>query len=186
MIVPNKVIEQIFRPVGGLKQTNKAITKGSLITFNYMYWKHDAYPLVFVSKYLPGNKIYGINLHYLTFNYIKNLLRNCNNPSFSYLSIKNDNYVKSAYRSYKWSGVRLIKSLDCTLLLNIMGSIRSFDPAEVEIIRKNVQEQLRQQINPKTYEVNINTNNQVPPKGIVPIAKTIGTIPTVPAQTESE
>jgi hypothetical protein len=186
MVVPNRLIEQIFRPVGGLKQTTKTITKGSLITFNYMYWKNDAYPLVFVSKYLPGNKIYGINLHYLTFNYIKNLLRNCNSPAFSYQTIKNDTYLKSAYRSYKWSGIRLIKSLDCTVLLNIMGTIRSFDPAEVEIIRKNVQDQLSQQINPKTYEVNINTNKQAIPKGIVPIAKTIQTVPTVPTQIESE
>lgn len=186
MAVPSKIIEQIFRPVGGLKQTTKAVTKGSLITFNYMYWKHDAYPLVFVSQYLPGNKIYGINIHYLTFNYIKNLLRNCNSPTFSYQTIKNDTYLKSAYRSYKWSGIRLIKSLDCSVLLNIMGTIRSFDPAEVEIIRKNVQEQLRQQINPKTYEVNLNNNKQTVPEGIVPVAKTIQTVPIVQNQIEKQ
>lgn len=192
MAVNNKLIEQIFKPVNHdvisnpnpRLASNYAIKKGNLVTFNYSFWKKDPYPLVIISQVLPSNKIFGINLHYLTFNYIKKLLKNCGNPLFSYSnSIKGDNYLKDAYRSYKWSGVRQVKVLNCDFLLNIISTIRNSDPAEVQIIRKNVQEQIRQQINPKSYEVNVKTlnNKDTPQMGTVP---TIKTVPVVQNQTE--
>lgn len=177
MIVSNRIIEQFFRPINQ-KAVSQQIKKGSLITFNYSFWKNDAYPLIIVSQILPGNKIWGVNIHYLTFNYIRNLLKNCGNPSFSYQTIKGDNYLKNAYRSYKWLGIRTVKVLDCNTLLNIMGTIRSFDPADAEIVRKNVQQQLRQQINPKINEVNINTSRQ----DVVPTIKTVPTVSNVQTQ----
>lgn len=135
--------------------TNFGLAKGSLVSFNYTFWRNDAYPLVIVSENnMAGGKLCGINLHYLTFPYIRQLLgMSVNNPAFSYKSISEDEYVKKAYRSYKWSGIQRIRMLDHKFLLKVMNMVRSYDPAEVQIIRRQVQEQMRQQINPKADQL---------------------------------
>jgi hypothetical protein len=112
----------------------------------------------------------------LQFKDIQRLLKNAKSPNFSYLSyVKGDTQLRKAYRSYKWAGIRQVKTLNVDFFLNVAGTIRSQDPAEVEIIRKNVQEQINKQINPKAYEINTKTlNKQVePPPGIVPSIKTV-------------
>lgn len=205
MPVSNRIIESLFRPINNDVVTNPnprispnpfPFKKGNLITFNYTFWKHDPYPLLIISPppkqpevVFGVGKLWGLNLHRLTFNDMKSLLNNSKNPSFSYLNnIKNFTNLKGAYRSYKWSGVRQVKVLNYEFLLNVISTIRSFDPAEVQIIRKNVQEQIKQQINPKSYEVNtkqLNTINKEPTQiGVVPTVKTIPTVPTVQNNTE--
>lgn len=159
----NKILNQFFKPVGQeilsnpnpTVFNNSGIKKGGLVSFNYIFWKNDAYPLVIVSENSFANsKLWGINIHYLTFPYIKKLLKlSTNNPSFSYTSISSDAYMKRAFRSYKWQGVRQLKVLNHESLLNIMSMIRSYDPAEVQIIRKQVREQIEKQINPKASEI---------------------------------
>lgn len=133
---------------------NQTIMKGSLCTFNYVFHKpgHDPYPLVIVTDvaFGPRQDVRGVNLHYLTFPYVKRLLQpNCNNPNFSYGNIKGDEYIVSAFRQYKRNGIRQIKKLDCAFLLNVLASVRSFDPNEVEAIRKSVREQIRRLTNPQ-------------------------------------
>lgn len=126
----------------------KAIGKGSLIYFNYLFWIHDPYPLVIVTD-VYGQYIRGVNLHYLTFPYIKRILQpqlntsNCDNKNFSYYNIKDTQYIVNAFRTYKRSGIRSIKALDCAFILNIMGSVRGMDPQEVENIRLAIQQQMR-------------------------------------------
>jgi hypothetical protein len=190
----NNLVEQIFRPVGPdvLRTPNPnskidggfPFKKGNLITFNYTFWKHDPYPLVVISP-PPKNPtitfgighLWGVNIHLLTFFDIKQLLRSSKNPNFSYVNyVKGNNAIKRAYRSYKWSGIRQVKTLNYEFFLNIVGTIRNQDPADVEIVRKNVQEQIQQQINPKPYEINVSTLNNNDGIKTVPI---VGTVPTV-------
>jgi hypothetical protein len=171
----NKILEQFFRPVGGDVVANpnptvfgnSGVRKGSLVSFNYMFWKNDAYPLVVVSdNALANSKLWGVNLHYLTFPYIKRLLSmSVNNPAFSYTSISGDVYMKKAFRSYKLQGVRQLKVLDHRTLLNIMSMVRSYDPAEVQIIRRQVQEQINRQINPKASQMTNLEGEQTPAGG---------------------
>ena len=126
------------------------LQKGNLITFNYVNWANDPRPLVILTDVSPGMRIRGINLNYLTFNYIKNiLLSNCNNVGFSYSNIKGDAYIVSAFRSYKWQGIQQLRKLDCKFLLSVMSVVRSFDPNEIKMIRQSVREQIQQQISPK-------------------------------------
>lgn len=158
----SEIIRQLFQPVGrnpinpdrGLA-SNYGVVQGSLISFNYIFWRNDSYPLVIVSENdRAAGKLRGINLHYLTFPYIKQLLAmSTNNPSFSYKSISGDEYVKRAYRTYKWSGVRQLKAMDKGFLLKVMSMVRSYDPAEVQIIRRQVREQIMKQINPKADQM---------------------------------
>lgn len=159
----DQILQQFFRPVGNniignpspSVLGNTGIRKGSLVSFNYVFWKHDAYPLVIVSdNALAMGKLWGLNLHYMTFPYIRKLLSlSVNNPAFSYSSISDDDYMKKSFRSYKWSGVRQLKVLNHKFLLNIMGMVRSYDPAEVQIIRRQVREQISRQINPKASQM---------------------------------
>jgi hypothetical protein len=149
----SRILQQFFSPVGRNVSPagGNVVMKGSLISFNYAFWKNDAYPLVVVSESnRDAGKLWGVNVHYLTFPYIRKLLElSTGNPAFSYKSISADGYLSGAYRSYKWNGIRQVKVLDYKFLLNVMTMVRTFDPAEVQIIRRQVQEQMRQQINPK-------------------------------------
>lgn len=96
-----------------------------------------------------SDKISGVNLHYLTFRDIKDIISRAGGMGFSYRSISQSKTFRGSYRSYKKDGVRQMKVLDPSYLLGVMGMVRSYDPAEVEIIRRQVQEQLRQPTNPK-------------------------------------
>jgi hypothetical protein len=109
---------------------------------------NDPYPLIIITDYVQGVRVRGLNLHYLTFPFIKNLLSNsCEDKSFSYRNVKDNTYIVKAFRTYKWQGIRQIKVLDCEFLLKMMGVARSYDPNEVESIRNSVDEQLNQETN---------------------------------------
>jgi hypothetical protein len=123
---------------------NNILSKGDLISFNYIFHKvgHDPSPNVIITD-TSYFYVRGINIHYLTFPYIKNLLQDhCENKSFSYKNIKSNSYLVSSFRQYKKNGMTNIKKMDCKMLLNLMGSIRAVTPNEVEAIRKTINEQI--------------------------------------------
>lgn len=137
---------------GGLQAsaTTSPIAKGSLVTFQYAFHKpgHDPNPLVLITDIWPAY-IRGVNLHYLTPNYIKSLLQsNKDNRMFSYLNIKSNRYITSAFRQYKRQGIRGIRKFDTSFLTSVLSKIRSIDPHEVEAIRRSVREQIFQMMNP--------------------------------------
>jgi hypothetical protein len=142
---------------------NFIAVRGSLVSFNYTFWRHDPYPLIIVVENNPASdKISGINLHRLTFPSIRDLIARTGKMGFSYKSVSDDENFKAAYRSYKRAGIRQMKVLDSKFLLSVMSAVRSYDPAEVQIIRRQVQEQIRQQINPKASQM---TNLNQPQQG---------------------
>jgi hypothetical protein len=137
------------------------INKGSLVHFNYLFWIHDPYPLVIVTDIFP-QYIRGVNLHYLTFPYIRRLLQpNCDNAGFSYYNIKADQYIVNAFRTYKRSGVRTPKVFDCSFLLNILGSARALDPSDVDALRQLVQQQVRRRAQPRAEEMSQTYTNMM-------------------------
>ena len=93
-----------------------------------------------------------MNLHYLTFNDIKLVLRrdrlDACNSFFIYDRIKVYEKLKGAFRKYKIDGIQNIKRLNCDLILNAMGSVRAINPEQVELIRQQVKEQMSQIMNP--------------------------------------
>ena len=122
---------------------NPLIGRGSLCTFSYLYHKpgHDPVPLVLITddsfpRQGPkaGTCIRGINLHYLTFPTIKKLMfpapghSICDSPQFTYQYIKGNEYIVSAFRQYKKSGIQSLKKLNCDFIVNAMAISRSFDP----------------------------------------------------------
>lgn len=144
----NPLISKLFKPVRSPKDTG-FIKKGDLIRFNYSFWIHDPYPLVIITDVIYGQRVRGVNLHYLTFPYMRNLLKlGCHNIGFSYENIKGNAYIANAFRSYKWSGIRQIKKLDCAFILNAMSLVRSFDPLQVKAIRQEVMKQISREVNP--------------------------------------
>jgi len=149
-------IQQLFNPVApGLGKNpqlaaNSAVGKGDLILFNYTSFVHDPYPLVIVTDYVPGKRLRGVNLHYLTFNYIRTLImQSATNPMFSYSNIKGEEYIISAFRTYKWQAIRQIRKLDSSFLMRLMSIVRSFDPNEIKSMREAVDQQIAAQMNPK-------------------------------------
>jgi hypothetical protein len=135
---------------------NKTIKPGSLIVFQYNFYKHDPSPLVMVGRLWSGNQagmVSGVNLHYLTFRYIKYLVQVFCGKQFSYGLIKGNQYIVNAYRSYKREGRRQVKVLDCEYLMNVLGIARSFKPNEIEAIRKSIQDQLREKMHPNAEQV---------------------------------
>ena len=137
-----------------------AITKGSLISFHYPRSYaiipnviHDPYPMVIITDIWP-NYIRGLNLHYLTFPYVKKILQMWGgNPSFSYSHIRPDKYMANAFRMYVRLGVRQPKRLDSEWLKTILQSVRSFAPGEIEKIRASIQQQIQQRLQAKAKEL---------------------------------
>jgi hypothetical protein len=136
--------------------TNPIVGRGSLVTFKYLFHKpgHDPMPLILVTD-LWANYIRGINLHYLTFPVIKNLLfpgpgrSICDSPNFTYQYIKGNDYIVSSFRQYKRNGIESLKKLNCEFVVNALSVSRSFDPNEIEAIRKSIREQIRRMVNPQ-------------------------------------
>lgn len=151
---------------------NPTVGRGSLVTFSYLFHKpgHDAAPLVLITD-VWGKYIRGINLHYLTFPTIKKLLfpgpgkSICDSPQFTYQYIKGNDYIVSAFRQYKRNGIESLKKLNCEFIVNALAISRSFDPNEIEAIRKSVREQIRRMANPQaapTGEMPMGQNTQTP------------------------
>jgi len=138
---------------------NNLIIKGSLILFNYMFWKNDPKPLVLVTDYNINGQLRGINLHYLSYPYISLMLNTASNfqGSFSYNNIRNNSYIINSFRSYKWSGISGIKKFDISFINQMISNVRSFDPNQIQSIRKSINQQLQQQYVPSADQI---TNNQ--------------------------
>ncbi len=133
--------------------TDSMVAKGSIVTFNYIgqtdHQIHDHYPLVLVSD-IFNDRIRGIDLHYLTLPYVKNIVATlADNKQFSYAFIKGDAYISSAFRSYKRNGISQLRMLDTAFLKNLLTVVRALDPGEIEQMRKQVQQQLQQQLQPE-------------------------------------
>lgn len=138
------------------------ITSGSLVTFQYLFYKHDAYPLVLCTGKWADGKIAGVNLHYLTYNYWTYLINQFCGKIFNYQSIKSDKFIKNSFRSYKREGLRNIQLLDCNFLNGMLKQIRSYNPTEVEAMRQYLKGQLNQKLGTKADDMTgTNTQSQV-------------------------
>lgn len=143
----------------GLGDTRK-ITKGSLISFYYpQSWAiipniiHDPYPMVILTDVWP-KYVRGLNLHYLTFPYIRRVLGNQGgNMMFSYYHIRPDKYMANAFRMYVRQGIRRPRKLDLNWLLQVLKSVRSFAPGELEAMRKQIELQIQQRLQAKADEL---------------------------------
>ena len=135
------------------------ITRGSLISFHYPQSYamipnviHDPYPMVIITDIWP-KYIRGVNLHYLTFPYVKRLLTNYGGKNFSYFNIRSDRYMANAFRMYVRMGVQQPKRLDNEWLMDVLASVRSFGPGEIEQIRSNIQKQIQARLQAKANEL---------------------------------
>lgn len=140
-------------PLPFVEAEYNVLNKGVLVNFGYTFWKHDPNPLVIVSDVFV-DRIRGVNLHYLTFRYIRDLLKNyCDKNYFSYRFIKHDQFVVNAFRTYKKQGITMMKRLDCEVLIALLTRVRSFNPQEMEAIRQEIEKQLKAETNPNATEL---------------------------------
>jgi len=163
--------QKYFQPASS---GSNAFKSGELINFNYTNFKKDPYPLVIIIKYdLPKRKVHGLNLHYLTYPIIKQILMSYADKTFSYDNIKQNDYISNSYRVYKSDHIRQIRKFDSELLLKIMDITRTFDSVDNELIQK----QIEQQTNKETNQPSADQMSQ----GIqsVKTVDQIGTIPTI-------
>ena len=139
--------------------SSNRITRGSLISFHYPQSYaiipnviHDPFPMVIITDIWP-KYIRGVNLHYLTFPYVKKLLTAYGGKNFSYFNIKNDSYMANAFRMYVRKGVSQPKRLDTEWMMDVLGSVKSFGPGELEQIRTNIQRQIQARLQTKANEL---------------------------------
>lgn len=138
------------------------ITTGTLISFSYLKSYamipnviHDPYPLVILTDIWP-KYIRGLNLHYLTFPYVKKIIETFGGnkgTGFSYYHIRPDRYMARAFRMYVRQGVKRPRKLDADWLKTVLESVRSFDPGEIEKIRANIQKQIQARLQVKAKEL---------------------------------
>lgn len=137
------------------------ITKGSLVSFNYPRSFavspnviHDPRPMVIITDIWPQFYLRGVNLHYLTFPYVKRILEMWGgDTSFSYSHIRADRYLASAFRMYNMKGIRQAKRLDSEWLKTVLQSVRTFDAGEIEKIRAKIQQQIQARLQAKASEL---------------------------------
>jgi hypothetical protein len=139
----------------------RTLTKGSLISFEYPKSFamipniiHDPRPMLIITDIFSPNYIRGLNLHYLTFNYVKRILQaHSGNASFSYSNIRPDNYMVTAFRMYNLKGVIRPKRLDSEWLKTVLASVRTFDIGELEKIRSTIEQQIQSRLQVRANEL---------------------------------
>jgi len=150
--------------VNNQNQSVGVFSKGSLVSFEYPRSYavvpnaiHDPKPMLIVTDVWSPNYIRGVNLHYLTFPYIKKILETwAGNQTFSYSNIKQDKYVSLAFRMYVFQGIIRPKRLDSEWLKAVLQSVRTFDAGEVEKIRSSIENQIQQRFQKKASELSQN------------------------------
>lgn len=138
-----------------------SLRKGSLISFEYPRSFatipniiHDPKPMLIITDIWAPNYIRGLNLHYLTFNYVQKILQTYSgNPGFSYSNIKPDAYMATAFRMYNLRGVLRPKRLDSEWLKTVLTSVRTFDAGELEKIRATIEQQIQARLQAKANEM---------------------------------
>lgn len=181
--MPPAVDPELFKSAFAPPDPSQQVGKGDLVMFNYTSFVNDPYPLVVVSGLDPKRSLLkGVNLHYLTFNYIKKIL-SVATPVFSYQgNVKGDAYITNAFRSYKIPAVRQVKKLDKNFLIEIMSVVRSFDPSEIKAIKDSINKQLRQKVNPTAEDLSALTAQPQTPVTPLPQQDLTPNIQTPPTQ----
>jgi hypothetical protein len=165
---------------------NPILGRGSLISFQYTQSYaakpnaiHDPYPLVIVTDIWPKH-VRGVNLHYLTFPYIKMILQaGGGNTNYSYYQVKPDKYIADSFRMYHRMGMTQIKMMDVQFLLKVLGTVRTWDESEIEAMKQQIRLQIQQRTQMRANEMSQPQQQMAPPtQGIVP---TVSTVPTVPS-----
>jgi hypothetical protein len=178
MASENPMLDNLFRAIrpGG---QDPLLRSGNLVTFIYQFWKNDPAPLLLVTDVTMGVRVRGLNLHYLTFPVLKNLLRSAAGNPITYQQIKGEQFIVNCFREFKWTGIRQIKKLDVNFLLTTMAVARSFDPNQIDAIRKSVREQLMRPTNQPATRLTGNTVSTPIPVQPVPTVQTVPTTPTI-------
>jgi hypothetical protein len=142
--------QALMRPVG----------RGSLISFSYpQSWAthrniiHDPTPVVLITDIWP-KYLRGVNIHYLTFPYVKKLLQgNIGNPNYSYYQVKPDRYIAEAFRMYNRAGITQLKQVDSDFILKLLNIARSWNPAEIEAMKQQIRIQIQQRLQMKADQM---------------------------------
>lgn len=156
LLSPQQLLQQTSNMMGNVPfkaAPYNNLIKGGLLNFQYIFWKHDPVPLILITDVFV-DKIRGVNLHYLSFSYIRRILQQyCGKMALSYTHIKGDAYLVNAFRTYKRTGIKNMQVLDCnTINTQLMGR-KSYNPQEMKAIRENIKEQLRRSVNPNAEQM---------------------------------
>lgn len=146
---------------------SRTITRGSLIAFTYPTSHatkpnviHDPYPLLIVTDIWP-NFVRGVNLHYMTFPYIKKILNDSRLTPYSYYNnVRADKYIASAFRMYYRMGMSKVKLMDVDFLLRVLGAVKSFSENEIEMVKQQIRNQIRERLQVKATELSQFTESQ--------------------------
>lgn len=143
---PGSPLDRLFQSINAPQRN--IVGKGSIITFSYTgqtrHRIHDPYPLVIVSDIFT-DMIRGVNLHYLTLPYVRNLVGTYANQNFSYRFISGDAYIVGAFRSYKRNGISQLRMMDADFLRNLLTVVRALAPGEIEQMREQIRNLIQEQ-----------------------------------------
>lgn len=169
----NPYVDMYFEPIQGEPKP------GDVITFVYnkkLYYEiHDRYPLVLVLDWKRGNRVRGVNLHYLSYSVMGSIIEMTHNGLiYSYRQVQPMQMCVDAFRHYIWTWI-------------IQGTIRRMNTeaiqAEVNTIKKygkldeaTIHQLVREQLQKKTQQL-----QATQPKGTTPTTPGLGPIAATPA-----
>ena len=193
MPIPNS--RSIYQNLAGVLKDIKSfpfpqmrgLPRGTIVTFQYASYKHDPQPIVIVTEaWFPqfgkAGYIQGVNLNYVVLDYfVKVVLKRCGDPNFGYFAMKNNSYLRLAFRKYKWTNTNVLnmRYLDCNSVKEIALQINKYDPANSKAAKEAAKKALEQQMQPtgqpKAAEMQGTQPGITPQAGIAP---TPGIAPT--------
>lgn len=186
-VTPDEDAQVQQKPISTESQDSLIPKPGNLVTFFYAKRVgveiHDPKPYVIITDWNPPTRIRGINLHYMTYNSMEDLLGSLFEgkigPSYRY--IKTNKFWTDAFRSYSFAFIKNLKKMNPEYVQEMINRIKGYDPNQEAAMREEVQRQLREGVNQPTAEEMTGT---VPPTGTVLPTRAIppvGGIAPIPA-----
>lgn len=138
--------------------------RGDLVSFNYpkscavdFYQIHDPSPIIIITDVF-GDRIRGLNLHYLPMNLIRQAIRvNQNSGGYSYAKIRGDITLRNIFRIYIRRCMLNVKRLDAQYLLSMLDVNTKYTPEELDGIRASIRDQMNRDVNVEVPQPEENT-----------------------------
>lgn len=134
----------------GLPGLTTRFMPGIIMSFSYLFWRHDPRPLVLASKYVPKyganlreNLLAGFNIHYVPMHMVRAFIRaHVWQVAVATQAALRHPILKKSYRTYKIGGITQARKLDYRSFIENVDSLNKLSPAERENLILSIEAQI--------------------------------------------
>lgn len=134
----------------GLPGLTTQFMPGVILSFSYMFWRHDPRPLVLASKYVPKyganlreNLLAGFNIHYVPMHMVRAFIRaHVWQVAVATQAALRHPILKKSYRTYKVGGISQARRIDYRSFVENVNSLSKLSPEERESLILSIEGQI--------------------------------------------